>query len=60
MVSAGESVLWCDRVAVLVDKKSGLHLDGAVIDFVDTLRKQGFVIENPNAQGGWACGDSFH
>ncbi|SFR30082.1 Iron-sulfur cluster assembly accessory protein [Lentzea waywayandensis] len=60
MVSAGESVLWFDGVAVLVDKKSGLYLDGAVIDFVDTLQKQGFTIENPNAQGGCACGDSFH
>lgn len=60
MVSSGESVLWFDGVAVLVDKKSGVYLDGAVIDFVDTLQKQGFVIENPIAQGGCACGDSFH
>jgi len=27
---------------------------------VDTIEKQGFTIENPNATGSCACGDSFH
>ena len=30
------------------------------IDFVDTIEKQGFTIDNPNAQNSCACGDSFH
>src|SRR5690349_15488453 len=34
--------------------------DGAEIDFVDTIEKQGFTIDNPNATGSCACGDSFH
>jgi iron-sulfur cluster assembly accessory protein len=59
MVSAGESVLWFDRFAVLIDKKSGPFLDGADIDYEDTLQKQGFTIHNPNAQGTCGCGDSF-
>jgi len=32
---------------------------GASIDFVDTIEKQGFTIDNPNAGGSCACGDSF-
>jgi Fe-S cluster assembly iron-binding protein IscA len=35
-------------------------LDGATVDFEDTIQKQGFTIDNPNAQGSCACGDSFH
>ena len=47
-------------VEVIVDRMSGPYLGGAVIDFVDTIEKQGFTIDNPNAQGSCACGDSFH
>ena len=45
---------------VVVDRMSVPYLGGAVIDFVDTIEKQGFTIDNPNAQGSCACGDSFH
>ncbi|HEY3611510.1 MAG TPA: iron-sulfur cluster assembly accessory protein [Pseudonocardiaceae bacterium] len=45
---------------VAVDRMSAPYLQGAVIDFVDTIEKQGFTIDNPNAQGSCACGDSFH
>jgi iron-sulfur cluster assembly accessory protein len=45
---------------VIVDRMSGPYLGGAVIDFVDTIEKQGFTIDNPNATGSCACGDSFH
>ncbi|ARC56775.1 Iron-sulfur cluster insertion protein ErpA [Frondihabitans sp. 762G35] len=47
-------------VEVVVDKMSVPYLDGASIDFEDTIEKQGFTIDNPNAQGSCACGDSFH
>jgi iron-sulfur cluster assembly accessory protein len=36
------------------------YLNGATIDFVDTIEKQGFTIDNPNATGSCACGDSFN
>lgn len=49
-----------DGVEVVVDKMSVPYLDGAAIDFEDTIEKQGFTIDNPNAQGSCACGDSFH
>ena len=47
-------------VKVVVDKMSDPYLMGATVDFVDTIEKQGFTIDNPNAQGGCACGDSFN
>jgi iron-sulfur cluster assembly accessory protein len=49
-----------DGVEVVVDKMSVPYLDGANIDFEDTIQKQGFTIDNPNASGSCACGDSFH
>ncbi len=47
-------------VEVVVDQMSVPYLDGASIDFEDTIQKQGFTIDNPNASGSCACGDSFH
>lgn len=47
-------------VKVVTDKMSAPYLGGASIDFVDTIEKQGFTIDNPNAGGSCACGDSFH
>ena len=49
-----------EGVQVVTDKMSGPYLMGATIDFVDTIEKQGFTIDNPNATGSCACGDSFH
>jgi iron-sulfur cluster assembly accessory protein len=46
-------------VEVVVDQMSVPYLDGASIDFEDTIQKQGFTIDNPNAAGTCACGDSF-
>lgn len=46
-------------VEVVVDKMSNPYLDGATIDFADTIEKQGFTIDNPNAAGSCACGQSF-
>jgi iron-sulfur cluster assembly accessory protein len=56
----GDLVTDFDGVAVVVDRMSSPYLNGAVIDFVDTIEKQGFTIDNPNATGSCACGDSFH
>ena len=47
-------------VEVVVDRMSGPYLTGATIDFADRIDAQGFTIDNPNAQGSCACGDSFH
>ena len=49
-----------DGVEVVTDRMSAPYLMGATIDFVDTIEKQGFTIDNPNAGSSCACGDSFH
>ena len=56
----GDTVRDYDGVEVIVDKMSVPYLMGATIDFEDTISKQGFTIDNPNAGGSCACGDSFH
>ncbi|MFT3871361.1 MAG: iron-sulfur cluster insertion protein ErpA [Nocardioides sp.] len=56
----GDVVSDFDGVAVVVDRMSVPYLNGAMIDFVDSIEKQGFTIDNPNATGSCACGDSFH
>jgi len=56
----GDIVRAFNGVEVVTDKMSGPYLNGATIDFVDTIEKQGFTIDNPNATGSCACGDSFH
>ena len=56
----GDLVRDFDGVGVVVDRMSGPYLAGATIDFADTIEKQGFTIDNPNAGGSCACGDSFH
>ena len=48
-----------DGVEVILDKMSVPYLEGASIDFEDTIAKQGFTIDNPNAGSSCACGDSF-
>jgi iron-sulfur cluster assembly accessory protein len=56
----GDNFIDFGGVKVVVDRMSSPYLSGAVIDFVDTIEKQGFTIDNPNATGSCACGDSFH
>jgi iron-sulfur cluster assembly accessory protein len=56
----GDIVKVFGGVNVVTDRLSAPYLMGATIDFVDTIEKQGFTIDNPNATGSCACGDSFH
>ena len=56
----GDVVKDFSGVSVVTDRMSAPYLMGASIDFVDTIEKQGFTIDNPNATGSCACGDSFH
>ncbi|MDE3724024.1 iron-sulfur cluster assembly accessory protein [Nocardiopsis sp. N85] len=56
----GDVVTDFGGVEVVTDRMSSPYLIGATIDFVDTIEKQGFTIDNPNATGSCACGDSFN
>ena len=46
-------------VRLLVDPTSMMYLEGATIDYVDSLMGGGFRIENPNAVSICGCGHSF-
>ena len=56
----GDQAVDFDGVEVIVDRMSVPYRNGSTIDFVDTIEKQGFTIDNPNATGSCACGDSFN
>ena len=55
----GDLVVDFGGVEVVIDRMSAPYLDGASINFADTIEKQGFTIDNPNAGSSCACGDSF-
>jgi iron-sulfur cluster assembly protein len=55
-----DEVFVSQGVEVRVDKMSAPYLRGATIDYVDGLQQSGFTIDNPNAKGSCACGDSAH
>jgi iron-sulfur cluster assembly protein len=46
-------------VKVVIDKRSMLYLEGAIVDFHDDLNKRGFSVTNPNAKGTCGCGSSY-
>jgi iron-sulfur cluster assembly protein len=47
------------EVRVFVDPKSFVYLRDTTLDWEDTLLRQGFIFQNPNAAGACACGSSF-
>ncbi|MCF8528347.1 MAG: iron-sulfur cluster insertion protein ErpA [Aquiluna sp.] len=59
LLEEADAVVDFGGVEVVVDAMSIPYLDGASIDFEDSIQKQGFTIDNPNASGSCACGDSF-
>lgn len=46
-------------IEVVVDKRSLLYLNGAVVDFHEDLNKRGFSVTNPQAKGTCGCGSSY-
>ncbi|HZS70991.1 MAG TPA: iron-sulfur cluster assembly accessory protein [Candidatus Acidoferrum sp.] len=44
---------------IFVDPKSFVYLSGTTLDFEDTLMRQGFIFQNPNATRSCGCGSSF-
>lgn len=55
----GDLIRDFDGVQVVVDRMSAPYLAGAQIGFSDTIERQGFTIDNPNAANTCACGESF-
>ena len=48
-----------DGLKVFVDQASLLYLDGASVDYVETLEGSGFKFDNPNVRSTCGCGSSF-
>jgi iron-sulfur cluster assembly accessory protein len=54
-----DKVVSVDGVRLIIDPTSMMYLQGATIDYVDSLMGGGFRIENPNAVSTCGCGHSF-
>ncbi len=48
-----------DGLKVFVDATSMMYLQGATVDYVETLEGAGFKFENPNVKSTCGCGSSF-
>ena len=59
-IKDGDEIVRYKDFDVRIDRMSWPYLDGSSMDFVNTIEKQGFTIDNPSASGGCACGDSFN
>lgn len=46
-------------VAVVVDRKSALYLEGTTVDYYEGIEQRGFQFHNPNAKKTCGCGNSF-
>ena len=55
----GDHELSLEGVQVVVDPFSVPYLQGATIDFLNSINEAGFKIENPNASSSCGCGHSF-
>ena len=55
-VGDDDFVIDTNTIQVLIDADSAPLLDGSQIDYVEGLMRSGFVISNPNYQGGGGCG----
>jgi iron-sulfur cluster insertion protein len=54
-----DTVIEKGDVKVIMDSQSAPLLNGAEVDYVDSLQGSGFAIKNPNAKTTCGCGSSF-
>jgi iron-sulfur cluster assembly protein len=55
-----DDLSWIENgINVYIDNQSAKLLEGAKIDFVETVQGSGFKIDNPNAVSSCGCGNSF-
>ncbi len=55
----GDEVIESNGIKLFVDKISGKHLKGAVLDYEESLEGSYFKVDNPNARSTCGCGKSF-
>ena len=58
-VKGNDIVIQKNEMKVIIDPASAEALKGAVIDYVETLNRSGFKVDNPNAHAVCSCGSSF-
>ncbi len=54
-----DKVIEIDGLKVFVDATSAMYLQGATVDYVETLEGAGFKFDNPNVRTTCGCGSSF-
>lgn len=54
-----DSITDVNGIRIIIDPVSMDYLNGANIDYVDSLMGAGFSIDNPNAVSSCGCGHSF-
>jgi len=55
-----DTIVEAHGVKVYVDAQSAPMLEGAEVDYVDSLQGSGFAIKNPQAKSSCGCGSSFN
>jgi iron-sulfur cluster assembly protein len=55
----GDLQLHSHGVTLVVDPYSAPYLQGAEIDYLETIQEAGFKISNPNVSSSCGCGHSF-
>jgi iron-sulfur cluster assembly protein len=58
--AAGDEIIECGDVKLVIDPKSLLYLDGTELDYVKEGLNEGFEFRNPNVKDECGCGESFH
>ncbi|HYB03238.1 MAG TPA: iron-sulfur cluster assembly accessory protein [Nitrososphaerales archaeon] len=57
----GDDISWSEGgINVYMDTQSARLMEGAEIDFVETIQGSGLKISNPNAVSSCGCGNSFN
>ena len=59
LAESDDTIIETDGVKLLVDSFSGMYLQGAEVDYVNSLMGGGFTVRNPNAVASCSCGHSF-
>ncbi len=57
--ASDDEVVQVDGVRILVDPASAPYVNGAEVDYVESLQGAGFKIQNPKAEATCGCGHSF-
>ncbi len=58
-IAEDDTLFEYDKLKIVVDPMSFQYLNGASIDYTESLQSSQFVIKNPNATSQCGCGSSF-